>query len=379
MNLDAVRVLDLTRLLPGPYGTQQLADLGADVIKIEDTNTGDYARQMDGGDIFSAINRGKRSVALDLKADKGREAFYRLVADADIVVESFRPGVVSRLEIDYDTLGEHNPEIIYCSISAYGQTGPNADRVGHDLNIAGVAGLLDMTRENADEKPALPGYQIADMATGLFAAFNITSALLSRELEGGGEYIDVAMADVTLSFGQSLAGAAFSGDDPRPGETLLTGDLPWYDTYEAADGRYVVLAALEGPFWKTFCESVGREDLIDAHDSEDSAVCEALRAELAEIFARRTRDEWERDLGDLDTTVSGVYSLTEALENPQTEARGIIERSGETPRIGFPAVADRPETDESLPAHGEHTAEALGDVGYDDEEIESLREQDVIR
>lgn len=380
MNLDSVRVLDLTRLLPGPYGTQQLADLGAKVIKIEDTQIGDYARQMDDGNIFRAINRDKKSVTLDLKTDAGREAFYRLVADVDVVIESFRPGVVSRLGIDYDTLREYNSEIVYCSISAFGQTGPNADRAGHDLNVAGVAGLLDVSREHSEAKPTLPGYQIADMATGLFAAFSITSALLSRELgSDGGEYIDVAMADVTLSFGQSLAGPAFSGNDPRPGETPLTGSLPWYDIYETADGRYVVLAALERPFWESFCEAINREDLIDAHDSEDPAVREALREELAAVFTERTRDDWERDLGDRDTTVSGIYSLSEALENPQTKVRGIIERSGETPRIGFPAIADRPETDETLPSLGEHTDEILNAAGYSDEKIESLRTRGVIR
>jgi alpha-methylacyl-CoA racemase len=380
MNLDSVRVLDLTRLLPGPYGTQQLTDLGAKVIKIEDTDTGDYARHMAGGNIFNAINWGKRSIALDLKTDAGREAFYRLVADVDVVIESFRPGVVSRLGIDYDTLREYNPEIVYCSISAFGQTGPNADRAGHDLNVAGVAGLLDMTREHSEAKPPLPGYQIADMATGLFAAFSITSALLARELgSGDGEYIDVAMADITLSFGQSLAGPAFSSNDPRPGETPLTGSLPWYDIYETADGQYVVLAALERPFWESFCEEINREELIDVHDSEDSTVREVLREELTAVFTERTRDDWERDLGNRDTTVSGIYTLSEALENPQTEARGIIERSGETPRIGFPAITDRPETDETLPDLGEHTDEILNAAGYSNEKIESLRTRGVIR
>src|SRR6056297_3088540 len=255
MRLDGIRVLDLSRLLPGPYATQLLADAGAEVIKIEDTDAGDYARVMppytdDGvGAIFDAINRGKRSVALDLKSDEGREAFLTLAESADVVFEQFRPGVVDRPGVDYESVRARNENVVYCSLSGFGQTGPHADRVGHDLNYVGMAGLLDMTRADEDSPPQIPGYPVGDMAGGLFAAFSIVGALLSRELGNtGGEYVDVAMTDVVASFSQSIAYDALAGEEPRPGETALTGDGPWYDIYECADGRYVTIAALEPKF-----------------------------------------------------------------------------------------------------------------------------------
>lgn len=387
MQLDSVRVLDLSRLLPGPYATQLLADAGADVVKVEDTDAGDYARQMPPvtergvGALFDGVNRGKRSVALDLKSEKGRDAFYRLVEEGDVVFEGFRPGVAERLEIDYETLVEYNEDLVYCSLSGYGQTGPYAERVGHDLNYVGVAGLLDMTREDESMTPQIPGYQIGDLGGGLFAAFSIVGGLLSRELGNGGEYIDVAMTDVVASFSQAISHEALTGGDPRPGETALTGRFPWYNVYETADGRYLTLAALEPKFWETFCEEVDREDLVEYHGSEDPAELTAVREALTEVFASRSRDAWLEALSD-ETMVGPVCTPAEALEHPQLEARGLIERLDDAPpRIGFPAVGSSiPESrDESIPAHGEHTDELLASVGYDEDERAGLREAGIIR
>jgi len=387
MQLDSIQILDLTRLLPGPYATQLLADAGADVIKVEDTRTGDYARHMppmtdrDVGALFDNVNRGKQSIALDLKSSEGRTAFYRLVETADVVFEGFRPGVADRLEVDYETLTEYNDELVYCSLSGYGQTGPYADRAGHDLNYVGVSGLLDMTREDESAPPQIPGYQISDFGGGLFAAFSIVGGLLSRELGNGGEYIDIAMTDVVASFSQALSYEALTGDDPRPGETPLTGAVPWYDIYETEDGRYVTFAALEEKFWTTFCEEVGREDLLDVHGSDDPAELEAIREELEALFASRSRDEWLETLSD-ETVVGPVYTPAEALEHPQFEARGLVERPDDAPpRVGFPAAGpDAPESDdESLPDHGEHTDELLASVGYDETQRAELRDAGVIR
>ncbi|OLZ42123.1 carnitine dehydratase [Natrinema saccharevitans] len=386
MQLDSVRILDLSRLLPGPYATQLLADAGADVIKVEDTDAGDYARytppttERDVGALFDGVNRGKRSVALDLKSEGGREAFYDLVADADVVFEQFRPGVADRLEIDYETLVEYNEELVYCSLSGYGGTGPYAQRAGHDLNYVGVAGLLDMTREDEAAAPQLPGYQIGDLGGGLFAAFSIVGGLLSRELGNGGEYVDVAMTDVVASFSQAVAHGALTGDDPRPGETTLTGGVPWYDVYETADGRYLTLAALEPKFWTAFCEEVGREDLTDLHGTDDPAELEAVREELESLFATRTRDDWLAELSD-ETMTGPVCTPAEALEHPQLEARGLVERPDDAPpRVGFPAVGSAlPERhDESVPGHGEHTDELLAAVGYDEADRDELREAGAI-
>jgi len=397
MRLDDVRVVDLTTLLPGPYGTQLLADLGADVVKVEPVDSGDNARYTppltdDGhGALFDAVNRGKRSVALDLKDERGREALYALVATADAFVEQFRPGVVDRLGADYDTLREHNPDLVYCSLSGYGQSGPTSGKAAHDLNYIGLAGLLDMTRESESEKPQMPGYPIADMAGGVFAAFSVVCALLSRELgggtdgsdrgdTGGGEYIDCSLTDPVLSFSQSVAPLALSGEDPRPGETALTGGYPWYDVYECADGRYVTIAALEPRFWRGFCEAADREDLLEYHMTDDEAEREALREELEALFAERTRDEWVEAVGDADATVDGVYTPAEAFEHPQVEAMAIVEETEwSPPRVGYPArgkgVPDEPL--EGVPGHGEHTAELLREAGLSERDVDGLVEAGV--
>jgi alpha-methylacyl-CoA racemase len=391
MRLDGVRILDLSRLLPGPYATQLLADSGAEVVKVEDTGAGDYARLMEPytsrgtGAIFEMVNRGKRSVSIDLKSEDGREAFYRLVEESDVVLESFRPGVVDRLGIDYETLREHNEELIYCSLTGYGQDGPWADRAGHDLNYVALAGLLDLTRESPEAKPQMPGYPIGDMAGGLFAAFVIVEALLARELgNAGGEYVDVSMADVVASLSQSVAYQAFTGDpaDPRPGETPLTGGLPWYDSYETADGRWVTLAALEPKFWEAFCEAVDRTDLVDEHGSDDPDVLAALEAELEALFRERTREEWEAVLGDVDAAFAGVYAPGETVEHPQIRARELVEDAGEAPpRIGFPARHRETQTTptEDVPDHGEHTRRYLTSAGYDDDEIDRLLDSGAVR
>jgi crotonobetainyl-CoA:carnitine CoA-transferase CaiB-like acyl-CoA transferase len=380
MQLDGLRVLDLTRLLPGPYATQLLADAGAEVIKIEDTGSGDYARLMPPyteagtGAVFDAVNRGKKGVALDLKSDGGQDAFLRLAAEADVVIESFRPGVVDRLGVDYGTVSDRNDDIVYCSITGYGQDGPLADSVGHDLNYVGRAGMLDLTREDEESKPQIPGYTVADLAGGLFAAFSVVSALLTRELgNGSGEYIDVSMTDVVLSFSQAVVQPVFDGESPRPGESELTGGLPWYDVYQTADGSYVTFAALEPQFYRTFCEAVDRPDLIDAHSTTDAAEREALREELAEIFGSRTREDWTEALSGVEASVEPVYTLAEAIEDDQVAARDLVWDENR-PRIGFPALGtDAPEDrGRPAPAQGEHTGQVLREVGYEAEEIESL-------
>lgn len=391
MELDGVRVLDLTRLLPGPYATQLLADSGAEVIKVEDTGAGDYARHgqprsdRDVGAIFEMVNRGKKSVSIDLKSEDGTEAFYRLVETADVVFEQFRPGVVERLGIDYETLQSYNDELIYCSLTGYGQDGPWADRAGHDLNYIALAGLLDMTRESASHKPQMPGYPIGDMGGGLFSSFAITEALLSRELGNtSGEYIDVAMSDIVASLSQSVAYQALTGDpdEPRPGETHLSGQVPWYDSYETADGEWVTLAALEPKFWRAFCEAVEMEHLIDAQEEHDPDTLATVRDELEDLFADRTRSEWEDALGDVDAAFGGVYSPAEMVEHPQLEARDLVERQEDAPpRIGFPARSSEMSSGsgESIADQGEHTDSVLSEIGYTADELAALRDAEAIR
>jgi len=388
MNLDGIRVLDLTQLLPGPYGTQMLADMGAEVIKVEPPR-GDPARHVQsqpgwGGYVFSAVNVDKKSVALDLKQAAGREALYELVADADVVFEQFRPGVADRLGIDYETLAEHNEEVVYCSLTGYGQAGPYRDRAGHDLNYVGFAGLADMNRGDEDEPPTPPGYPIADMTGGLMAVTSILGALLSRELGGGGSHIDLSMTDAVLSYGQVEVAMADDGLDPRPGDTPMSGAFPWYDVYETKDGRYVTLSALEPRFWQTFCEALGREDLVDAHMTQDEAEREHVRDELAAEFADATRAEWEERLGAVEDAMFGLVNTpAEALEDPHLQERGVFaETAAGHRRVPFPArVAgdgERPTGPGETPDLGEHTEAVLADAGLGESDIEALREENVI-
>lgn len=386
MRLDGVKILDLSGLLPGPYATQLLADLGAHVITVEDTERGDPGRDLlgssdgDGRTLFGAVNRGKQSVAIDLKSDDGREVFYALTEDADAVLEGFRPGVADRLGVDYETLRTYNEDIAYCSLSGYGQTGPYADRAGHDINYVGLSGLLDMTREDEQTRPQVPGYQIADFAGGLFAGFALLGELLSRELGHGAGSVDVSMTDVVASFTGALAPAALGEGDPRPGDTPLTGAYPWYDVYQTGDDRYLTLGALEPKFWQQFCEAVGRADLTDVHGTHDPAERAALREELTELFASRPRDEWLDRLGD-ETATAPVLTPAEAFEHPQVADRIVRRPQSAPPRIGFPACGpDRPEAaEESIPNHGEHTDAVLRTVGFGDSEIETLRERGVVK
>lgn len=388
MRLDGVRVLDLSRLLPGPYATQLLADAGADVVKVEAPGTGDPARELPPptdrgvGRVFDAVNRGKRSVAIDLKRDRGTELFGRLAAGADVVLEGFRPGVADRLGVGYDDLGELNPSIVYCSLSGYGQVGPLADRVGHDLNYVGRAGMLDMTRDGPEAAPVIPGYPIADMAGGLFAAFAIVGALASRALGNtDGEYLDVAMTDVVASFSTAVTADAFAGGHPRPGETPLTGAYPWYDVYAAADGEYVTLAALEPKFWGAFCEAVDRPELRGLHGTTDPDERRALREALESLFAERPRDAWIDRLGDAEAMVAPVRTPAELIEDDQLAARGLLREPDDgRPRVGFPArsSAAPATTDESVPGHGEHTDAVMAELGLSAAERERLREDGVI-
>lgn len=388
MRLDGICVLDLTRLLPGPYATQLLADMGAEIIKIEDPEVGDYARFTEPmapnglGALFSSVNNGKKSVTINLKSDRGRDVFYRLVEEADVVFEQFRPGVAERLDVGYETVREYNSEIVYCSLSGYGQDGPYRDRVGHDLNYVGIAGLVDMTRQEADGPPTIPGYPIGDMAGGVFSALSILGALLSRELgTADGNYIDVSMMEAVVSFSQAVTPVALYGGTPRPGQTTLTGQLPCYDIYQTKDGRYITIAALEPKFWERLCTELDVEHLIDHHLAGDEATRRAVREELAEIFQSKTREEWEKRLGGKEVMFGPVKRMAEVVEDPQIQSRNIIKTTdGEPPRVGYPAkVTDGLDGGtESVPSMGEHTAEVLEDVGFDADDIDALKDANAI-
>ena len=378
--LEGIRVLDLTRLLPGPVCTLHLADLGADVVKVEDTGSGDYARTLGaaGGApsaFFRHVNRNKRSVALDLKDARGREAFLALARRADAIVEGFRPGVVASLGVDYDAVRAVRPAIVYASITGYGQTGPRASHAGHDVNYLGYAGVLDQTGARGGP-PALSNLQVADLLGGAMAAATaILAALVRAQRTGQGRYIDVAMADGALAHNIFALQALQKRGRPAPrGEDLLTGGVPCYGVYPTRDRRWLAVGALEAKFWRALCATIGRDDLVAAHLSTGDSGAKA-REELEAVFASRTLAEWTRAFDGVDACVTPVATLDEALDDPQYAARGMIVTGSDGARSYAPPwqiSGHRFAVTREAPTQGQHTRELLKEAGCDDAAIDAL-------
>ncbi|MDB5987473.1 MAG: CoA transferase [Nevskia sp.] len=331
--LSGVRILDLSRLLPGPFCTLYLAQMGAEVIKIEEPNGGDYARVLS-PEMFALVNRGKKSVTLDLRQPGDRAKFLQLVETADVVLETFRPGVMDRLGCGYDRLQQINPRLVFAALTGYGQTGPYRDRAGHDMNYRGYAGELDQTGA-AGGPPAAGNFQVADLAGGaLTCAVGILGALYGARASGVGSFVDVGMLDGTLALQVlSIASVRAVGRSQPRGGDLLSGAMPNYSIYECADGKYLAVGAVEPKFFHQALRVAGREDLIKQPTAPGAS---PLREELAALIKTRTRDDWERDLAHLDTCVSAVLTPAEALENEQVRARGLIEMVDGKPQIGLP-------------------------------------------
>ncbi len=387
--LEGVRVLDLSRLLPGPFCSLLLADFGAEVIKVEDMGMGDYARwsppYYEGapdsakGALFLGLNRNKASVRVNLKEERGRDVLLRLIAGADVVLESFRPGVLERLGVGYEQMKAVNPGIVYCAITGYGLDGPLRDRSGHDLNYLGLIGLLGLSGE-ADGPPVQAAGQIADVGGGgLMAAFGILAALRERERSGEGQVVDVSMADGALSWlAMTAANYLADGVVPRRGQIPLGGQFVCYRPYACADG-WVTLGALEPKFFANFCRGVGREDLIEHQFQSPGS---APHAELEAIFAARTRDEWTAFAGAHDCCLEPVLDLDEVLDSELVRAREMvveIEQPGaDRPvrQLGVPVKLSRTPGDphrRPAPALGGDTDAVLREAGYGDEEVTALK------
>ena len=387
--LSGLKVLDLSRLLPGGFASLLLADFGADVLKVEDTGMGDYVRwapphhegaeKSAGSALFLALNRGKRSIRLNLKEEGGREVLLRIVKDCDVVLESFRPGVMDRLGVGYERLREENPGLVYCAITGYGQDGPYRDRAGHDMNYLGLVGMLGLTGE-ADGPPVQAAGQIADLGGGaLMAAFGIMAALRERDSSGQGQLVDISMADGALSWLAMVAARHFAdGTRPRRGGLELAGAYVCYRPYPCKDG-WVSLGALEPKFWQAWCAGVGREDLVDRQfDGPDSET----RAEVEGVFVQRTRDEWQRFASEHDCCLEPVLELDEALDSELVRAREMVveldqpgaERAVRV--LGSPVKMGRTPADprRAGPGLGEHTAEVLAGLGYTADEAAALEE-----
>jgi len=384
-HLKELKMLDLSRLLPGPYCSLLLADLGMEVLKVEDPEQGDYTRgiapiRKKDSAIFLALNRNKKSIKLNLKIREGKEIFYKLIQSYDIILESFRPGVMDRLGIGYQELRKRNPRTILCSLSGYGQDGPYQERSGHDINYIGLGGILEITGvKNGD--PILPGVQIADIGGGgMMAAIAILAAAIHREKTGEGQFLDISMMDSVVSWLSIHAGKYFmDGELLKRGDMALTGRYACYQVYPTKDGRHMSLGALEPKFWKNFCEAVGRRDLMDKQFIEAE---ERLRVieEIKNLFKTKTQEEWVDFFKKADACCEPILTFEQVFQHPQVLHRQMVVEAehpveGNVRQLGNPIKSSRfPfEIRTPSPAWGEHTIEVLKAMGYSEEEIKQFK------
>ncbi len=376
--LGGVRVLDLASVGPGARASRTLADYGASVVKIGAVPRAGAVQITPPYYAYSG-NRGMQRALFDLKSDDGREAFLSLAERSDVIIESFRPGVVDRLGIGFDAVSSRNPRIVYCSTSGFGQSGPRRSWAGHDVNYLGVSGFLDCTGRQRDGRPALPGATVADIAAGgMHAAMSIMAALLRRERTGVGELLDVSIADgsfalMSLYVDEYLA----TGTEPGPGHYILTGRYACYDTYTCADGRHVAVGAIEPQFWRNLVGLLGLEQYGDAQLDDDRQ--DEIRSAMASVFATRTRDEWVAELGPANTCVSEVNSVPEAIADEQYAARGVVvDAVSDTDgpfRQSAPVWAGTVAPDGPYRVRDgsvSDTAELLAEIGVDPDQVDEL-------
>lgn len=389
--LEGIKILDLSRYLPGPFCTQILADFGAEVIKVEDPKGGDLGRHLtpliEGESArFYTVNRNKKSITLDLKQDTGKEVFKKLVAQADVVVDQFRPGVMKKMGLDYDNLKQINPGIIYCAITGYGLTGPLRDAAGHDLNYLNLSGVTGLTG-TYQGMPAMSGVQIADIAGGtLYSAIAILLALASRESTGQGQLCDVAMMDCSISLlAYTLGEWAGWGRLPEMGNDVLTGGYACYNIYETKDGRYVSLGAVEDKFWAEFCNKIDRAEYIKPQ--WNTSLQQDIQADVRAIMLTKTRAEWVEFFAQSDICFTPVLTLEEMCDHPQVIARDMILKlhnvrgtGRDVPLTGVSVKLSGTPGEAKLifPELGEHTDQVLNQAGYSSQEIANLRENGVV-
>lgn len=388
--LSGVKVLDLTRLLPGPYCTLLMADYGADVIKIEEPGKGDYIRwrtpAAEGiGARHLTVNRNKKSVALNLKTAQGQQIFKQLAAEADVIIESFRPGVMQRLGLGYEDIVQVNERIVYCSLTGYGQTGPYRHLPGHDINYIGYSGILGLIGEK-NGKPVVPGVQIADIGGGsLMALSGICMALFHRDRTGEGQYIDVSMVDGAITWLYAAMSDYFvSGKVPERGDTRLDGQFAFYNVYETKDGKYMTVGASEFKFWKRLCELIGKEEWIVLHEGPAN-VQEQLKQDLGELFKTHDQQHWINLLAQEETCVGPVYDIEDMFNDPHIAERDMFQEmqhpvAGMIQQIGFPIkFSETPgEISNHAPGLGEHTEAVLTQLGYDKADLAKLQASGVI-
>ncbi len=389
--LEGIKVLDLSTMLPGPFCTMILADFGAEVIKIEAVKGGDLFRGakpmlQDTGGAFFQVNRNKKSISLNLKSEEGKEIFYKLAKDADVVIEQYRPGVVTKLGVDYETIKAVNPKVVYCSLSGYGQDGPYRLLSGHDLNYISYAGILGLTARQG-QPPTLPGVQIADIGGGaLYATIGILLALSAVKLNGVGQYVDSSMLDGAVSWLPILAAEYFvNGTAPTTAGAILTGQNACYEVYETKDGRYISIGAVEPHLWANFCDKIGKEEYKEAQRIIDKQP-EMFRY-LRELFKTKTQSEWCRFLDGVDCCWAPVLSIDEVFDNEQIKHRDMVfdmtdpqGQYGTIKEIGSAVKLSETPARRDLfpPRKGEHNDEYLEYLGYTKSQIAKFKQSGII-
>jgi alpha-methylacyl-CoA racemase len=374
--LSGIRILDLSRLLPGPYLTQLMADLGAEVIKVETPLAGDHARlappEMGLGKMYETINQGKKSLALNYRNPRGRELFLKLAMTADVILEGFRPTIADKYGIGYEAVRAVKPDIVYCSLSGYGQEGPYQQRAGHDFNYLAIGGAFSLNGLPG-ERPIPYGLPVADLSGGMLAAIAILGALVGRERSGQGMYLDMALLDGVISWMTPLAlSAYFSGLVVGAGTHPLLGGRAFFNIYETSDGKYLTLAAIEPHFWGDFCKTIGRTDLIERQFDP------AVSTELGTVIKQKTRAEWLALFASNDACVEPVNSVEEMLADPQMQARGYVRmENGKPVGMHSPFVFARGERSPA-PALGADTSALLHEIGVSDEEICALAGRGIV-
>lgn len=391
--LQGLTIVDMTRLLPGPAATMHLVDFGADVIKIEDTGAGDYMRNFpptiarDGAlpvnAAFEAVNRGKRSIAVDLKSDEGREVLLRIVDRADALIEGFRPGVLDRLSLGWQALHARNPRLVLCSLSGYGQNGPLSQRAGHDLNYIAMTGVLDQIR--ADGKLAIPNLQIGDLLGGTLSALaTMLIALLGAQRSGQGVHVDVAMTDGLLAHHIFPHASVDSGLDPVAESTLLTGGVACYQIYKTSDAKHLAVGALELKFWQAFCDAAGWGDLRSRHwefgEAPGTPAARATIELVAQRIAQHPLQHWLKLFAPVDACVTPVLTPAEALAHPHHLARNLVHNERGVSEVGPLAQTARSEwKSQPAPAHGEHTTALLTGLGYSAHDVKRMTDAGVVK
>lgn len=388
--LSGIRVLDLSRLLPGPFCSMLLADMGADVIKVEDPKVGDYIRWWpprigENSGFHVVLNRNKKSLTLNLKAEKGKEIFRRLVEDGDVVLEGFRPGVMDRLGLGYKELSDINPRIVYCAITGYGAQGGRSGKAGHDINYLALNGVLSHSGKGG--RPTLAGVQIADLGGGgLLAAFSIVTALLARERMGEGQFIDISMTDGALAWNCLRWGKFIAdGEVPCPGDDFLNHGFACYNIYETRDGRFMSLGALEPRFWKSFCQAVKKPQWDTPRYFEPGPHQAELQAQISAVFREKTMAQWTEHMEGFDCCCEPVLNLEEVLKDPHLKARRMVidmvhETWGAYRQLGIaPKFSKTPgEIATHAPDLGEHTDALLEQIGLGADQVERLRSEGVV-